>query len=195
MKYNIGKSLFIAILFILVSCSADSTFQMLRNRHIVYEGQIQNYSVGPNYYSTQDVVMELWYSEPTFIYGYWQKKGSKQKHYLKGRITTLETMYGYFEGRRKIKSERIDYTYEHPDWRFKEMSKRNRWCRILLYEYQDEHFENFGDNCFYVYNFEGGKLQGSYYSHTYTFRTIGKDTYDTEFSTKFSVKDPNANVF
>lgn len=169
------------------SCTNDAAQfdKTLRNYHYIYEGVIDNYSVGPDFHSKKEVVMELWFSKHDFIHGYWKEKGSDYKHYLLGSFASLKTIYGA-DAKRKQKEDARRYGYGMT-W-FKEMSGKNAKYRIRLTEYSDEHFSNYTDNAFYVFNFEDGRLQGSYYSYIATVVGDGKESWSTSFSTLFYLK-------
>lgn len=182
--------LFICCTVLCMTGCTSSPFDKLQNDHIIYEGTIENYSVGPHYYPKKEIIMELWFPQKDFIYGYWKEKGTKRKHYLKGKLTTLRTMYGS-NAKQKRKEDNIQYGYVTSGYGmlwFKEMSGSNAKYRIRLVEYNDELFSKSSDNAFYVYNFEDGKLQGSYYSQKATYLTNGRDSWSTAFTTLFHLK-------
>jgi hypothetical protein len=184
------RILFFCSILFCISCSTTSPFDKLQNDHVTYEGAIENYSVGPTFYPKKDVIMELWFPQKDFIYGYWKEKGSSQKHYLKGEMTTLRTMYGS-NARKERKEDNTRYGYVTSGYGmlwFKEMSGSNANYRIRLIEYRDEHFSDYTDNAFYVYNFEDGKFQGSYYAWKASYLTNGRDSWSTGFTTLFHLE-------
>ena len=180
-------------MLLLLGSVFSSPFDELQNAHVVYEGTIENYMSGPVAHSKQEIVMELWFAKKDFIHGYWKVKGTNAKHYLKGELTTLHKMYGSdAKKQRKEDNQRFGYVTSGKGmlW-FKEMSGSNAKYRIHLFEYSDEHFSKLGENAFYVYNFEDGKFQGSYYSFIGHYITDGKDEWSTAFTTLFHLKRVN----
>ena len=183
----------VIFIFIFFCFGCSSPFDNLRDEHIVYEGTIENYMSGPIARSKQEIVMELWFAKQDFIHGYWKSKGANTKHYLKGELTTLRQMYGSdARNQRKEDNQQFGYVTNGKGmlW-FKEMSGSNAKYRIRLTEYSDEHFSKMGENAFYIYNFEDGKLQGSYHSFIAHHITDGKDEWSTAFSTLFHLKRTN----
>lgn len=182
------KIILLLCTILFMSCSNYSPFETwFRGNHYSYTGKIECYSVGPVFYPTKDIIMELWYREPTFIHGYWKEKGSSKKYYLKGDIISLKETQGIFRWRNKIKKENIQFQGGWP--KFVGMSKRHAPYRINLNEYEDENYENPTRNVFYVYNFEDYKLHGTYYNYIHTYLTNGRDTWSSGFNTRFHVKD------
>ena len=187
------KKILYFCIMLLCASGCTSPFNELQNDHIIYEGTIENYSVGPQFYSKKDIIMELWFPQKDFIHGYWKEKGTSRKHYLKGELTTLREMYGS-NARKERKDDNRRYGYVTSGYGmiwFKEMGGQNARYRIRLTEYNDEHFSDYSDNAFYVYNFEDGKLQGSYHTWKASYLTNGKDSWSTAFSTLFYLKRTN----
>ena len=189
-KHILKLAVAFTTVFIVFGCSYHNPFDSLQS-HAVYEGIIEHYSIGPQFYSKREIIMELWFRDESFIHGYWMEKGTNNKHYLKGEFSSLKKMVG----RRYVKEQKLEdkkrYGYATNGWAdiwFEEMSKKNADYRIQLLEYYDENFSNWTNNAIYVYNFEDGKFQGSYFAMVAQYLTDGKDTWSTHFSTLFNLK-------
>lgn len=173
----------------LLSCNEDhAPLKPILGTTLHYEGTIESYSVGPHFYSAKQIEMTLSFDDINNVNGFWTSKDNPSyRHYVKGHFTTLKDMYGRAEGKRIQKEER-EKTYGTS---FKEMSDGLAVYRIRLTEYSDypgAPNSRATDCAFYVYNFESGKLQGSYYSWMATTVTNGTDSWSTAFSTKFNLK-------
>lgn len=190
LQHRMGiKSLIPLFSILLLSCSNYHTpLNSILGTTQHYEGLIESYSVGPNFYPEKQIEMTLSFESYDYVHGFWVSADNPNyRHYVKGDFTTLRTMYGGAEGRRVQKEER-EKTYGAS---FREMSRELAPYRIRLTEYTDypgASNSRTTDNAFYVYNFEGGKLQGSYYAWRATTLTNGKDTWHSGFTTKFHLK-------
>lgn len=181
------KKILLFITVLCTSCSLSSPFDNeFRNTHIVYEGIIEAYSNGPYDYQKkekQEIVMELWFPKEDFVYGYWKKKGEFGKHYLRGFFWNYRPLHKKDINRRENDNSRFSGL-------FYEMKKYKNY-RLSLSEYKDECFSDPGDKSFYIYNFEEGKLQGSYYASSVYTLTDGKKSWRTAFSTTVDLRRTN----